>query len=198
MIKSIFCVESSKTHLHWKFYYASKSERNVKCFSSIVSFKAQALGVSLCTTLESGWFPLPLSPPLLSTLIWAIFLQIFNIFLLQLFHEENHEILRSWRDQWGPSPDNLGGEKEEDRHQEVGRSQGILGQTAAQSHYLFSIRVTERRLVFSYWFSFFPKMTYSQSSHSFIFLSKWDKLIRNAFLYTVMCKFHQLAKKNRF
>ena len=66
-------------------------------------------------------------PPQLSTLIWAIFLQIFNIFLLQLFHEENHEILRSWRDQWGPSPDNLGGEKEEDCNQEVGRSQGILG-----------------------------------------------------------------------
>ena len=148
---------------------------------------------------NSGIWMVPPSPTLLSTLIWAIFLQIFNIFLLQLFHEENHEILRSWRDQWGPSPDNLGGEKEEDRHQEVGRSQGILGQTAAQSHYLFSIMVTEeRRLVFSYWFSFFPKMAYSQSSHSFIFLSKWDKLIRNAFLYTVMCKFHQLAKKNRF
>ena len=56
-----------------------------------------ALGVSLCTTLESDVSPPPSA--LLSTLIWEIFLQIFNIFLLQLFHEENHEILRSGRNQ---------------------------------------------------------------------------------------------------
>ena len=124
-------------------------------------------------------------PPQLSTLIWAIFLQIFNIFLLQLFHEENHEILRSWRDQWGPSPDNLGGEKEEDCNQEVGRRQGSLGRDSGTIPLsVFNHGNGEETCILLLVFLLSED---SQSSHSFIFLSKWDKLIRNAFLYTLMC-----------
>ena len=158
MIKSIFCVESSKTHLHWKFYYASKSERNVKCFS-IVSFKAPS---PRCVIMHNSgiWMypPLPLSLSLLlSTLIWEIFLQIFNIFLLQLFHEENHEILRSWRHQWGPGSDHMGGAEKEDRHQEVGRSQGITRQRHNPIICFQSWPHSYREDTFlSYWFSCFP------------------------------------------
>ena len=127
---NLFSVLKAQKHICIESFIMHPRASEMSNVLALYLSRLPALGVSLCTTLESDVSPPPSA--LLSTLIWEIFLQIFNIFLLQLFHEENHEILRSWRDQWGPGSDHLGGEKEEDCHQEVGRSQGI--QTVRQRH----------------------------------------------------------------
>ena len=124
---NLFSVLKAQKHICIESFIMHPRAREMSNVLALYLSRLPALGVSLCTTLESGCIPLPLPPSLLlSTLIWEIFLQIFNIFLLQLFHEENHEILRSWRHQWGPGSDHVGGAEKEDRHQEVGRSQGII------------------------------------------------------------------------
>lgn len=147
----------------------------------------------------------PSSPPSLplSTLIWEIFLQIFNIFLLQLFHEENHEILRSWRYQWGSGSDHLGGEEKEDRHQEVGRSQGITDDpdsgTIPLSVFNHDHRVTEK-ILFCYFLLVFllsQCIMPSQFPHSY---SSQNGINSSEMHFcTLWCvQVSQLAKKNRF